>query len=83
MTYADHGSKDYEALLSDDEPLPEPGPILRDVRSRSWALTHLIFLTTYSLLFVFLVYKETNIVKFWQAQDLISCTFFKGTAKST
>ncbi|KAF8864295.1 hypothetical protein BDZ45DRAFT_737301 [Acephala macrosclerotiorum] len=60
MTYADSDSKDYEALLYDDESLGESTvPSIRE-RPRSWILIHSLVLLSYSLLFAFLVYRQTS-----------------------
>ena len=74
MTYADSESKDYEALLNDDEFLREPALTPREKHTRAWTLIHTTVLLAYSLLFAFLLYKQMNTVKCWQGTELIYCT---------
>ncbi|CZR53973.1 uncharacterized protein PAC_03856 [Phialocephala subalpina] len=63
MTYADGDSKDYEALLYDDESLGESAIIPVKERSRSWPLVYSLILLSYSLLFAFMVYHQTDTAK--------------------
>jgi hypothetical protein len=77
MTYADHGSKDYEALLQNEELSDEPKLVLREKSPRSWALIHSLVLLTYSLLFTSLLYYQLQKpVPRVQTSSLIYCTSF-------
>lgn len=83
MTYADGDSKDYEALLYDDEPLEGPKVSSLRERPRSWAFVHTVVLLSNSVLFGFLVYRQMYIGICNYTSAFIHCKslYHDGTAR--